>query len=669
MYKKLSSISIVLLFNVFSVIAAILLVFLSSHSASVILADDIPGCTNSAYLEYNPDATVDDGSCLTPIVYGCTNPSADNYDPFANVDNTLCIISGCTNPAATNYNVDANMDNGSCVILGCMDSGYLEYNPSATMSDGSCATPIEYGCTDPAYVEYNPAANTDDGSCSTLAVLGCTNSTYVEYNPDANVDDGSCVTPVVYGCTDSQYLEYNSSATVDDGSCHTVAVPGCMDSNYLEYNPLANYNDDSCSTPVLAGCTDAAYIEYNSAANVDDGSCQIPIVYGCTNDAADNFNSSANVDNGTCSFGVTLLGIDSTSTSGTYTQGDVIDIRAYFNREIDAATSSLSIVLNNGVSVLLNNLIGTSTLYGLYTVGSGEAVDILNASSTTNVHVIDNTGVYVQTSPYDLTNFLHNLSDNVAIQIVNATPPPGDVSGPVLSDITYEIGTSTVTISWITDEVATSTIEYGLTDIYDSSMSISTGTTTHVFVLTDLIPNTTYHHRLISTDVLGNISITEDQTFTTSALDATTTATTTTPVAVTVSSWSGPTGGSSGSGSFSSGSVGAVNAIQSLIPSTQRSIFMTSTGAPFTFSVSLYPFVGQTPETKKLQILLNALGFTVAKTGAGSPGKETDKFGFATQSALTRFQKANNIKTTPGFFGPVTREYVNRLIKSVLLGK
>ena len=48
------------------------------------------GCTNSDYLEFDPDASTDDGSCNTLIVYGCLYDAATNYNPLANVDDTSC---------------------------------------------------------------------------------------------------------------------------------------------------------------------------------------------------------------------------------------------------------------------------------------------------------------------------------------------------------------------------------------------------------------------------------------------------------------------------------------------------------------------------------------------------------------------------------------------------
>lgn len=63
---------------------------------------------------------------------------------------------------------------------------------------------------------------------------------------------------------------------------------------------------------------------------------------------------------------------------------------------------------------------------------------------------------------------------------------------------------------------------------------------------------------------------------------------------------------------------------------------------------------------KELQKYLNASGFVIAKTGAGSPGKETDYFGSATKAALIKFQKAKKISPASGYFGPLTRGVVNK---------
>jgi hypothetical protein len=65
------------------------------------------------------------------------------------------------------------------------------------------------------------------------------------------------------------------------------------------------------------------------------------------------------------------------------------------------------------------------------------------------------------------------------------------------------------------------------------------------------------------------------------------------------------------------------------------------------------------PEVKLLQQYLNTHGFTVAMSGPGSIGNETTMFGALTRAALAKFQKANSISPAAGYFGKLTRAFVN----------
>lgn len=49
------------------------------------------GCTDPEFLEFEPNAALDDGSCLTPIVRGCMDSEANNYASDANVDAGSCV--------------------------------------------------------------------------------------------------------------------------------------------------------------------------------------------------------------------------------------------------------------------------------------------------------------------------------------------------------------------------------------------------------------------------------------------------------------------------------------------------------------------------------------------------------------------------------------------------
>lgn len=73
-------------------------------------------------------------------------------------------------------------------------------------------------------------------------------------------------------------------------------------------------------------------------------------------------------------------------------------------------------------------------------------------------------------------------------------------------------------------------------------------------------------------------------------------------------------------------------------------------------------------DVKRLQQFLNTNGFLVAKTGMGSPGKESPVFGPALQRALARFQEAHpetlltpfGLKKGTGIFGTQTRLLINQ---------
>ena len=104
-----------------------------------------------------------------PPVPGCMDQSANNYNPLATVNDGTCAydVFGCTDPTANNYNQFANVNDGSCDydILGCTNSLAVNYNPQATIDDGSCEYDERYGCMDPSALNYDPLATIDDGSC------------------------------------------------------------------------------------------------------------------------------------------------------------------------------------------------------------------------------------------------------------------------------------------------------------------------------------------------------------------------------------------------------------------------------------------------------------------------------------------------------------------------
>ena len=87
---------------------------------------------------------------------------------------------------------------------------------------------------------------------------------------------------------------------------------------------------------------------------------------------------------------------------------------------------------------------------------------------------------------------------------------------PAISDIgASNITTDSATITWITDQQADSLVEYGTTTSYGSSASDTAMVTSHSITLTGLVPGTTYHFKITSTNSYGFSSSSGDETFTT----------------------------------------------------------------------------------------------------------------------------------------------------------
>ena len=328
-----------------------------NDSIHVFVSDACPpvmGCMDMAYVEFNPLADTDDGSCNTLRVFGCIDSTMYNYDPSAN---TMALINNCdytltlydligdgwvgsylevkqdTNvyqfyidTAAYTQDFTINLNAPQLVEfkfyvtaqaqLTTPHCGFKLTNPlgqtmievlppfiqpmykykTPTFCGDLCIEKL-FGCMDSLAINYVDTANTDDGSCYYLP--GCTNSSYLEYYTQgftADYNDGSCVTQAVWGCTDFTAFNYDNLANIDNGGCVPV-IYGCMIQGSFNYNPNAN-TPTSC-IPIVYGCTSDIAINYNPNANTDDGSCEGAIL-GCTDTSAFNFAPLANTDDGSC---------------------------------------------------------------------------------------------------------------------------------------------------------------------------------------------------------------------------------------------------------------------------------------------------------------------------------------------------------------------------------
>jgi len=94
-----------------------------------------------------------------------------------------------------------------------------------------------------------------------------------------------------------------------------------------------------------------------------------------------------------------------------------------------------------------------------------------------------------------------------------------DTTPPILTEVSAsKIEETSVTITWATNEPATSQVEYGLSETYGKTSPLDNQmTTSHSVILTGLEPNTLYHFKVKSTDASGNEATSLDNTLRTQA--------------------------------------------------------------------------------------------------------------------------------------------------------
>src|SRR5207248_11005830 len=90
--------------------------------------------------------------------------------------------------------------------------------------------------------------------------------------------------------------------------------------------------------------------------------------------------------------------------------------------------------------------------------------------------------------------------------------PPTAISNVATTNITA----NGATITWSTNNSATSQLVYGTTTAYSSSTPLDSNmVTAHAQTLSGLLPSTTYHYQVQSTDSLGATVSSADASFTT----------------------------------------------------------------------------------------------------------------------------------------------------------
>ena len=265
--------------------------------------EDIVGCGDPDYLEYNPDATLFlEELCETPVVYGCIDSAYYNYDSLANVE---------LQPDSCFYTLtltDGAADGWFGSWLGVRQGEWLSPQYKVGPDDGLEESFELYLSSEEEVELYffpTPQSMFSIAQCGFM-LEGPTGDTLINvpqwsiipfpYTYKATTYCGNFCEEYAYGCLDTLAQNYDVYANSPDSSCYYAA--GCMQAGYLEYYTQgyeADYDDGSCLTLAVFGCTDSTALNFDAGANVDNGSC-IPVVIGCMDLSAYNYNAEANTE-------------------------------------------------------------------------------------------------------------------------------------------------------------------------------------------------------------------------------------------------------------------------------------------------------------------------------------------------------------------------------------
>tara|TARA_B100001093_G_scaffold111180_1_gene103603 strand:+ start:2561 stop:4507 length:1947 start_codon:yes stop_codon:yes gene_type:complete len=282
---------------------------------------DISGCMDETAFNYNPNATIDDGSCEV-VMEGCMDDGALNYDADANTScSSCCEYSGCTDSTAFNYDADATTDDGSCIYdtgsltNALMLQGVMDFTVPSGGSDGKAihlvATEdiadlsvfglgvanngggtdgMEYSLDavsamsgdDIFIVRSVEAMSTYFADCySEFEIIMVANSNVSQNGDDAVELYEQGIVIETFGDVDvdgtDEAWEYMDSWAYKVGDSWTYGGVNCTDDSQTSATSDCPY--PICSdTPIdILGCMDSEACNYNPSATQNDGSCLYPI--------------------------------------------------------------------------------------------------------------------------------------------------------------------------------------------------------------------------------------------------------------------------------------------------------------------------------------------------------------------------------------------------------
>lgn len=172
------------------------------------------------------------------------------------------------------------------------------------------------------------------------------------------------------------------------------------------------------------------------------------------------------------------------------------------------------------------------SLGGVNINGDGSSVDIMTTLSvgesgdfTLNLTTV---GGVTTTESFSISaSDLTDGSSIVSCGSASISLQSAGSSGISMSNLTVSVGSQTASLSWDTNITTTVALLYGSTADYGQILTDSTPSKHHTISISGLSSSSTYHYKIINTDLSNNSIQSQDSTFTTSSSGSTTTTTTT----------------------------------------------------------------------------------------------------------------------------------------------
>jgi hypothetical protein len=489
----------------------------------------------------------------------------------------------------------------------------------------------------------------------------------------------------------------NQIYTINNDVDTTVTLPGTgtiqLSSDQVTWNSLTTTQGDGVVTALVPGSTSTQYLQVvtgvsaptvSTAAASPASTSTVTLNGNITSDG----NASSTIRGFAWGTNSSLSGGDTATTTesgtfgvGTFTKnltGLTPNILYYFRAyAVNSAGTSTGAILSTttlqwsvpgtptGASAATSSPNQATVSFTTPASNGGSSILYYLASSTPGNFTATSTG-----SPVVVTGLTNGTSYTFAVYAVNAvgTSSPSSASNAVTPTNTvlptYTIGGNISSLSGTV--VLQNNSGDNLTISANGSFTFATG-----------LHNADAYSVTALTQPSGQTCSVSTGSGTVSAANVTSISVTCTTNSITPTPTPVASGGSSGGGGSAQSQVNNLLAMGNYtlaqavakqygitIPTQNlptQNIIPINTPAPTThqsFTRTLR-FGMTNNDVKRLQIFLNAQGFTVAKKGAGSPGHETTYFGSLTQKALAKFQKANGITPAVGYFGPITRSFIN----------